>query len=410
MRRQRINLITNNLYVKMKKVAVLLLLLLPVALLAQKAPKPNLNKALNSWKQGNFQEAKEMIDICVSDAKLSLDAKTFFYKGLIYISIDTTSNEAYKALASNSFETAMEAFAKSDEINESSKSELFYTDASGFPVLKSQAMERLAYYYLNVGANAYQNDDLEGALMNFERTQIFLPNDTTAFFYAGFVARSMEDYDKTIQYLTKYNELGGTSADAYSMVINTYSGPKDNKEKALELALEAKAKYPDNTEFPKVEIGLLIDMNKIDKARNGLIEEVKKDPSNKVLQFYLGYVNSKLEKYEEAKVNFNDALKVDPMYFEAQYYLAQLYLIDATIIKQEMDNLGITQADQKKRMTLDKELVEKYKIALPYWEKAEKLNPEDTEVLDKLSIIYYYLGEDAKAERVEKRLKELGVN
>jgi tetratricopeptide (TPR) repeat protein len=75
-----------------------------------------------------------------------------------------------------------------------------------------------------------------------------------------------------------------------------------------------------------------------------------------------------------------------------------------------MNNLGISDADKKKKMELDKQLVEKYKIALPYWEKAEKMNPSDTDVLDKLSIIYYYLGEDAKAARVEKRLKELGVD
>lgn len=74
-----------------------------------------------------------------------------------------------------------------------------------------------------------------------------------------------------------------------------------------------------------------------------------------------------------------------------------------------MNNLGISAEDKKKKLQLDKQLVEKYKVALPYWEQAEKLNPSDTDVLDKLSIIYYYLGEDAKAARVEKRLKELGV-
>jgi hypothetical protein len=59
-------------------------------------------------------------------------------------------------------------------------------------------------------------------------------------------------------------------------------------------------------------------------------------------------------------------------------------------------------------------LVEKYKTALPYWEKANNMKIEDNntkiEVLDKLSIMYYYLGEDAKAAAIEKQLKDLGVN
>lgn len=394
----------------MKKVVILLLIAMPVVLLAQKPLKPNLNKALNSWKAGKYDEAKAMIDVCITDPKLSLDAKTWFYKGLIYTTLDTTSVASVKALASNSFEEAQSAFEKADELDKNSKSELFYTDAIGLPVLKSQVMQMLANFYLNVGASAYQDDDFESALKNFEKTQRILPKDTTAFFYAGFVAQAMDDNDKAIANLKKYNELGGTSPDSYTIMSNIYSGPKEDKEKALEVIREAKKKFPDNSDFPKVEIGLLIDLNKIEAARTGLMAEVAKEPGNKTLQFYLGYVNSKLEKFEEAKVNFADALKADPTYFDAQYYLAQIYLIDADKIKTEMNNLGISEADKKKKLTLDKALVEKYKIALPYWEKAEKLNPSDIDVLDKLSIIYYYLGEDAKAARVNKRMKELGLD
>lgn len=394
----------------MKKTVLLLLLIMPMALFAQKALKPNINKAFNSWKSGKIQEAKEMIDVCDVDPKLALDAKTWFYKGLIYTSIDTASDQSIKSLAPNSFETAFAAFTKADELNKNSKNELFYSDAAGFPILKSQVMAYLSSYYLNEGANDYQEDNFEGALVNFERTQKISPTDTTAYFYAGFVASALENHDLAIKNLNKYNELGGNTPDAYSMIINTYSTEKEDKQKALDVAREAKKKFPANPDFPKVEIGLLIDLNQIDAARTSLIAEVKKDPTNKTLVFYLGYVNSKLEKFDEAKVNFADALKIDPMYFDAQYYLAQIYLIDAEKIKQEMNNLGISDADKKKKMALDKVLVEKYKIAMPYWEKAEKLNPSDIDVLDKLSIIYYYLGEDTKSARVEKRMKELGID
>jgi tetratricopeptide (TPR) repeat protein len=394
----------------MKKAIILLLIAFPVALMAQKPVKPNLSKALNSWKAGKLDEAKTMIDVCITDPKLSVDAKTWYYRGLIYASIDTTSNEAFKSLSSNAFDTSMEAFAKSDELNKNSKSELFYTDNSGFPVLKSQSNSMLYGFYMNVGAQAYQEDEYEKAMLNFEKSQKVMPGDTTAYFYAGFVAQAMEDYDKAVTNLNKYNELGGKSADSYSLLINIFGSVKNDKKKALEVVREAKAKFPNNKDFPLVEIGYLIDLNMTAEAKGGLEKAVAADPGNKTLHFYLGYVNSKLEDFETAKKNFDAALKIDPTYFDAQYYLAQVYLIDADKIKQEMNNLGISDADKKKKMELDKQLVEKYKIALPYWEKAEKMNPSDTDVLDKLSIIYYYLGEDAKAARVEKRLKELGVD
>jgi hypothetical protein len=393
----------------MKKVVILLLIVMPMALLAQKPLKPNLNKALNSWKAGQLKEAKDMIDVCITDPKLSIDAKTWFYKGLIYASFDTTSNSGLKAMIPNSFDESQQAFAKADELNKNSRSELFYTDAYGLPVLKSQVTEGLYAFYINEGASAYQEDDFDLALKNFDKTKKIAPKDTTVHFYAGLVAYANEDFDLAISDLKKYNELGGVSADSYSIMAAIYAGPKEDKEKALGVVQEAKKKFPANKDFPLMEIGYLIDLDRIADAKGGLEAAVADDPKNKTLLFYLGYVNSKLEFWEDAKKNFDAALKIDPTYFDAQYYLAQIYLIDAEKIKSEMNNLGISEADKRKKLQLDKELVEKYKIAVPYWEKAEKLNPSDTDVLDKLSIIYYYLGEDAKAARVEKRLKELGV-
>jgi tetratricopeptide (TPR) repeat protein len=394
----------------MKK-AILILLLIPAFAYAQKPIKPNLNKALKSWQENKLDEAKTMIDLCETDAKLSLDGKTFYYKGLVYAALDTTSNAAFKALAENPLATALNAFAKAEEMG---KGKGYYVpDANGLPVLKEQQLQVLANYYLNKGASAYQEENFEKAIAQFKKTQAILPDDTTAYFYAGYAAYQKEDYKNMITDLQKYLEKGGTSADAYTLIMNTYSGPLENKEEALAWAGKAKAKYPANNDFPKIEIGLLIDLNKIDDAKSNLEKAVATEPGNKVLHFYLGYVNSKLEKWEDSKKNYVAALKIDPEYFDAQYYLAQIYLIDAEKLKREMNNLGISKEDKAKKLQLDKELVEKYKIALPYWETANKMKIEDKnskiEVLDKLNNLYYYLGQDAKAAEMQKALKELGV-
>jgi tetratricopeptide (TPR) repeat protein len=386
-----------------------MLMLLSVAAVAQKKQKPNINRALKYLQDGQLAEAKQMIDEATTYEKTMGDGKTWYYRGLIYAAIDTTSNQSAKGLADDPFKTAMESFAKADQMAKPG-SDYFTTDpASILPVTKSQQMAQLANFYLNKGAQRYQDDDLSEALKYFEKTQVVLPEDTIAYFYAGVVASSMEEHDKAIQNLEKYLEKGGTSADAYSVIINTYSGAKDDKEKALEVARRAKEKFPTNTEFPKVEIGLLIELEKIEEARTGLEQAVIREPDNKTYHFYLGYVNSKLEKWDEARKNFEQALRVDPSYFDAQYYLAQVYLIDAGKVADQMKNLGISAADKKKQQELDKVLVQKYKEALPHWEKAEKLRPNDLDVLDRLRSIYYYLGDDANEKRVENKLKTLNA-
>jgi len=392
----------------MKRITLLLLILATVSVYAQKAVKPNLTKALNSWQEGKLDEAKTNIDAATTYEKTMKDAKTWYYRGLIYASIDTTSNEAHKALDPNAFEVALESFKKADEINGASK-ELFIQDAAGMPITKSQQMTYWEGVYLNKGASLYQEEDLEGALASFEKAQTIMPTDTTAFFYGGFAANSLEDYDKAIAAFQKYIELGGKSSDAYISIINIYSGPKENKEEALKVLRAAKPKFPTNMDLPKVEIGLLIDLKRIDEAKAGLEEAIKKEPTNKVLHFYLGYANASLNKTEEAKKNYEEAMKLDPQYFEAQLYLSKLVYNDAAVIKKEMSNLGISADDKKKRFALDKQLVEKLKVALPYWEKAEKLNPDEQEVLDTLYSIYTDLDLQDQMKRLEKRYKELGL-
>ncbi len=393
----------------MKRFTLLLLMFATVSVYAQKPVKPNLNKALNSWKEGKLEEAKANIDAATTFEKTMGDAKTWYYRGLIYATIDTTSNEAHKALATDAYKTAIEAFKKADELNAGKKEELFIQDATGVPMLKSQQMTNWAGGYLNKGASQYQEEDLEGALKNFEKVQEIIPKDTTSYFYAGFVANGLENYDKAIENFKKYNELGGKSSDGYSIMSNIYSGPKENKEEALKVVREAKAKFPANQDFPKVEIGLLIDLKRIDEAKSGLENAIKKEPGNKILHFYLGYANASLTKIDEAKKNYEDALKIDAQYFEASLYLAKLMYGEAAAIKKEMSNLGISAADKKKKFDLDKVLVEKLKVALPYWERAEKIKADDQEVLDTLYAMYTDLDMQDQMKRIDKRYKELGT-
>lgn len=392
----------------MKRITLLLLMLATASVFAQKPVKPNLNKVLSSFKEGKLDEAKTMVDAATTYEKTMSDPKTYYYKGLVYAALDTTSNEAFKALDPNAFETALEAFKKGDEMNGKGK-EFFVQEANGLPVLKTQQIAVWANGYLNKGATLYQEEDLEGALKNFEKVQKITPNDTTAYFYAGFVSNAMENYDKAEANFKKYMELGGKSSDAYSVIININSGPKENKEEALKLVREAKAKFPKNTDFPKVEIGLLIDLKRIDEAKSGLEAAVAKEPNNKILHFYLGYANANLNNVPEAKKNYEEALRIDPKYFEASFYLAKLMYTDAANLKKEMSSLGISAADRKKKFEIDKVLVDKLKVALPYWENTEKLNPSDQEVLDVLYSIYRDLGMEDQTKRIEKRYKELGL-
>lgn len=393
----------------MKRITLVLLMLASVAVYGQKQLKPNLNKALSALRDGKIEEAKAHVDAAITNEKLMNDGKAWYYRGLVYMAIDTTSKEEVKALAPDALKTALESFAEADKRSDGKK-EYFVQDPLAGVHTKTQQIQWWGGAHINEGAKAYQEEDYETAMAAFEKATQINPKDTTAWFYAGFAAQQAENYDKAAESFHKYLDNGGTSPDAYSLLLNIYNGPKDNKEKALEVVREARKKFPKNPDFPKIEIGVLIDLKRIDEAKSGLEEALKQEPNNKILHFYLGYANATMGNVDAAKKNYEDALRIDPQYFEAQFYLARLIYSDALTVKKQMGQLGISADDKKKRFELDKVLVEKLKVALPYWEKAEKMNPNDQEVLDTLYAIYGDLDLQDQVKRIEKKYKELGYD
>ena len=156
---------------------------------------------------------------------------------------------------------------------------------------------------------------------------------------------------------------------------------------------------------------------KIDKTTtaSGVIEWWSYD------NIYLWFENGKLAGYNEqgttSAINssnsaikwFEEAVAIDPKYFEPHIAIAEIVIADAKKVKTEMNNLGNSKDDFKKKLELDKIYQDKLRVALPYWESCEKLSPDDAKVLDTLYLMYFDLEMTAQATRIEKRMKTLGL-
>jgi tetratricopeptide (TPR) repeat protein len=316
---------------------------------------------------------------------------------------------------------ALESFTKADQLGNEKTEYSVTVPGSIVPLTKPQQLEMWANHYLNNGINVVQNEeDFAKGLALFEKSkQIFenqLPkyaNDTLAYYLMGYSAQMAEQPDKVIENLDKYFAKGGKSKDAYLILYQTYySGPKEDKEKALAVAREGREKVPSYPDFAKMEIGLLIDLNRVDEARAGLEKALEAEPDNKTMHFFLGYLNVQKGNIEEAQKNFQNAIKIDPQYFEAHYHYANTFLVAVDKSTKEINALGISAADNKKKPAIVQRRVKEAETAIPYLEKVEKMKaPDDDtqiEILNKLSLLYYYIGDDANNARVTKKLKALG--
>ncbi len=408
-----------NLNFKMKKIVIMLVLLVPFVSLAQKAIKPSVTNAEKALRAGKFDEAKAIIDITTTSQEFMVDkkgnpsknaAKAWYLKGLIYAGIDTTKVEKYKSLIPDGFPVAKEAFEKANEID-NGKTPAFVNDAVGFPMMNEQINAFLAQSYFNTAIKAYQDEkDYKKAFEFTERTLYFIPNDTSILMNAGvFFGPSAEEWDKSLGYINKYHEKGGTNADSYIMLFSIYRDKKKDNDAALKIAQDMVKKFPNNSEFPKYELDMYVKMNRLPEAKQVMLKQAQAEPDNKESRYFLGVISAELKDPVEARKWYEEAIKLDAKYFEPQLGLADIIYFDAKEVKAQMNQLGNSKEDFKKKVELDKIYQEKLKVALPYWEKCEKLSPDDSKVLDALYIIYNDLEMTAQVTRIEKRMKALGL-
>ncbi len=404
----------------MKKVLLLTAFALPMTLLAQKEIKPSLPKAAKAYKDGKLDEAKAIIDVTVASQEFMVDkkgqpaknaAEAWFYQGLIYSAIDTSKNEAFKALVAEPFPKAKEGFDNAKKLAKDGLID-FYKTPEGFPqVTQTQIFPYFADNFLKKGVAAYQDEkDYKKALDYVERCLYFLPEDTSILMNAGvFFAPSADEYDKAIDYIRKYQAKGGSSADAYIQLFSIYRDKKKDLETSLLVAKEAMAKYPNNTEFPKFELDIYIKLNRLPEARAIMEKQAKDDPTDKESRYYCGVISLELNDPTQARKWFDEAVAIDPKYFDARVAIAELVYTDAKKVKTEMNNLGNSKDDFKKKVELDKVYQDKLRVSLPYWEGCEKLSPDDPKVLDNLYLMYTDLEMTAQVTRIEKRMKTLGM-
>jgi predicted Zn-dependent protease len=406
----------------MKRITFLMFMLAAFVSYSQKQPKPNTKKALDLLQEGKVAEAKDIIDAATTYEKTMNDGKTYYYRGLIYATIDTSSNEAIKSLSADAFQMAQKSFLKADSMA-GGKGYFVLVPNTVTPIMKDDQLTALANYYLDKGIKKYQDDqDNEASLKLLDKSvRVFekwgmpsYPNDTLAYFVVALVANAAEKSELAIENAEKYLAKGGKSRDIYLTLYQIYNqGEKQDQEKALEIVRRARKALPDEPNFPKMEIELLINMNKEAEAKTGLEEAIKKDPNDKLLHFYLGYVNLRAKNNLEARTSFENALKVEPTYYQAQYYLALTYLADVEKVIQDLNATGNTPADSKKRSALVQKRTQTSEVAIPHFEKAEKLKAPDKdseiEVLQKLALLYYYVADDKNSARISKKLKALGV-
>lgn len=238
-------------------------------------------------------------------------------------------------------------------------------------------------------------------------------------YYTALIAQMAKRNNEAMALYEKLYKGGNTSSEIFEGMIQIKTEMKDEAG-ADALIAEARKKYPENTGILFAEINSYLRKGKLDELTNSLQKAIAAEPNNVSLYVTLGNVYDNLyqrelkEKrddkaatyYAEAKKYYEQAIGKDPKNVDAVYALGALYYNKAALRTQELNALpeDYSAAGIKKYDALKKEIMALFDEALPYFQKAEGLDANDTNTLIALTEIYARK-EDELALEFKKRLQ-----
>jgi len=357
----------------------------------------NRTAAFNHLRYGKLDKAKEAIDKAIEHPKTIGDVRTWFYCGNVYLAIQLSDEPEYMGLDPDALDKSYRAYKKALELDEKAE----YT---------AEINERLivcAEQYFNRGVSFYNEMEYDQASLAFELAGKISSDlgivDTTSYFYSAQSAFFANKYDVSKKYFKLLIDMNYGETAIYRFVAEIYKAEADTA-KALQTIMDGRKRFPDDFSLIIEEINIYLAADDKDKAMELLQIAITKDDQNPTLFFAVGTNYDQMGNFEDAEKNYLRAIQLDNNFFDPIYNLGALYVNKAIAITEEANALPLS--EQKKYDALKLEADNYLSKSLPYLEKADELNPNDTYVLRTLRDIYARLGMLDKLKEVDEKLND----
>lgn len=418
-------------------------LLFATAMHAQKSEIRTMKRILDKQNptEADYKELQGLIDTTtpyIGNAKPEEQAEFYYYKG---------NYELQQALKANSVQAltkAVESFNRLKSAEENAKRKTFSDklDREVLPVFSATAFQK--------------GVEMEGKKRYREASQIFkamydLDKDPNNLYYAASTAVSAPDYNTALEYYQELLDMNYTGEGIYYTAINKktgkresfgdnktlmnasvksgeYAEPKQEKsesrkpqilknmvliytevgqtERASKLLADARKESPKDIDLIITEANFHIQNNNMEKAESLISEAVSIDPDNYELIYTLGRINAQADKTDAAKDLYERVLQINPKYTEVHISLGELMLKDEDKYITQMNAItGFSSAELKKYDDLKKQRDEMYRKAIPHFEKALTIEPENQRAISYLVGLYGALDMTDKQQIYQAKLK-----
>ena len=393
----------------MKKVMILLVIALTAnVMMAQKKDRTD---AYMYNKNGQYAKAMASIEKCINHdqflgMKPNEQSMAWLYRAAIYQNIIQSDDENLKAQVPNALEIVYESLMKCLE-NES-----FCADEQNQMEIGMRIASVMTAYYTQ-GADAYNSGQFAQAAPLFKKAYDIAASlgggeqATEMLNLAATAALRAEDYNTALEY---YNELKGNgkeTAELYRHLASCYNG-LGQSEQAMEMINAGLALDPGDANLILEKVNAYLKEGKGAEAVADLQKLHELDPENAQLLFVLGTIygdenNKDVFDTEKAKQYYEQALAINPNYYDAIYNIGVLYTTMANkYIEQANDITGFSKAEQEQYNNLIEQANDLLRTGMPYLKQAYEAQPSD-DVKNVLRSIYVKLNMTDEVKALDGR-------
>ena len=386
----------------MKKVMILLAVLLTAnVMMAQKKDRTD---AYMYNKNGQYEKAITSIEKCVNHEqfagmKPNDQAQAWLYRAAIYQNVIQSGDEALLAKYPDDLEIVYESLMncmKNPEFLEDNKKEIY------------QRVGSVMNTYYTKGADLYNAGKFAEATPMFKKAYdiaktLGSPDANDMLNLAATSALRAGDYNTALAYFTELKNNGVETVDLYKHLAACYNGLGDSKQ-AMDMINAGLEKNPGDAGLILEKVNAYLKEGRGAEAVEDLNKLRELDPENAQLLFVLGTIygdenNKDVYDPEKALKYYEDALKIDPNYYDATYNIGVLYTTMANKYIEEANEItGFSKAEQEQYNSLIEQANELLRTGMPYLKKAYETQPSD-DVKNVLRSIYVKLNmmEEVKA-------------
>lgn len=368
-----------------------------------KSQMTKVTTATSFIEQGALDKAKEALDIALANEKSKNNPKTWAAKGKLCQEVFKSDNPKFKSLYANPLDEAFAAYQKALELDPKGSTKKQFSLNSTYLTLGND--------FIQEGVKKFEAQDYEGALKSFESNIKVASSDVYVgvvdsgiYFNAGLAAYNGKLYARAIPYFKKCIDMKYEKTMPYFLEYQSYIAIKDtmNGETVLKDAFKI---YPDNQDVILQLVDHYMKCNRLPEAFSYLNLAKSKDPNNHSLHWAEGVLYMKQEKYNEAIVCLTKSVELKPDLFDTQFNLGVCYYNKAVEMVQKANEI----MDINKYNAAVAEANNVFIGALPFFEKANSLKPDDVDCLKNLKELYFRLRTikpeyQAKYDEIMKKL------